>query len=61
VLTVAEAAAKLRVDPKTVRNRIHAGELAATRTGKGRRAHFRIRDADLAEFERANTVEAPAA
>jgi excisionase family DNA binding protein len=61
VLTVPQAARKLGVDPKTVRNRIHAGELAATRTGHGAKSQFRIKDEDLADFERALMVGAPAA
>lgn len=32
-LTVAEAAAKLRCDPSTIRRRVRAGELVARRVG----------------------------
>ena len=61
MLTVPQAAERLGVDPKTIRNWIHAGELAAQRSGPLSRSHFRIRDEDLAELERAIAAGAPAA
>ena len=61
MLTVPKAARQLGVDPKTIRNRIHSGDLAAKRTGTGTKSHFRIEDEDWAEFVRTLTVEAPAA
>jgi len=61
VLTVTEAAKDIGVDPKTIRNHIHAGKLPAIRTGLSRKSWLRIRDEDWAEFKRTLTVTAPAA
>ena len=47
LLTVAEAAAILRLHPKTINRMIRAGALTAQRVGVGRGV-WRIRRADLA-------------
>ena len=60
MLTVTEAAKDWGVDPKTIRNAIHAGKLAATRTGPGAKSHLRIDPDAWAEFKRTLTVR-PAA
>jgi len=60
VLTVPQAAADLGVDPKTIRNAIHAGKLPATRTGTGTKSHLRIADSDWDAYKRELEV-APAA
>lgn len=54
--TVTEAAKELGVDPKTIRNAIHGGKLAATRTGLGTKSHLRIDPDVWAEYKRALTV-----
>lgn len=58
MLTVSQAAQRLGVDPQTVRNRIHAGDFPATRTSKGKRSWFRIKEADLDAYERELEVTA---
>jgi excisionase family DNA binding protein len=56
LLSVAEVAAVLRVDPMTIRRRIWAGELAAVKLGTARNAPMRIAASDLAEWlEAVNT------
>ncbi|HZS25369.1 MAG TPA: helix-turn-helix domain-containing protein [Gaiellaceae bacterium] len=50
LLTVAEAAQTLRVSPRTVYNRVRAGELPALRLGSGPKAPIRIDPLDLARF-----------
>ena len=42
-ITVREAAAELRLDVKTVRNHIQAGDLRAIKAGRGRTSPDRIR------------------
>ncbi len=49
LLTIAEVAEHLRVDPKTVRRRIAGGELAAYRVGR----QWRITEDQLTQFLRA--------
>ena len=61
MLTVPQAARRLGVDPKTLRKRILAGEVTATRTGKGVKSHWRIKEEDFAEYERSLEVGLPAA
>ncbi len=47
-LTVKEIAERLRVHPETVRGWLRTGQLAGARLGK--RAGFRISEADVQEF-----------
>jgi len=65
VVTVAEAAALLRVSENTIRNAIRAGQLPALRVGIGKKGGaYRILQEDLEAFvarckERIVTVAAP--
>jgi len=52
LLTVREAADRLRVSPQLVYRRIESGELQAVRLGAGPKAPIRITSIDLAEFLR---------
>ena len=61
MLTVTEAAKEIGVDPKTIRNAIHGGKLAAKRTGLGAKSWLRIDDDVWAEYKRSLAVEVPAA
>lgn len=54
-LTESEAAARLKVDRRTLRKLIRAGRLNACDVGSGKRRHFRIAPESLAEI--ANTPE----
>lgn len=57
MLTIKEVAARLRLNPETVRLRIVAGDLAAVKTGPGKTSRYRISEEALAEFmERQNTA-----
>ena len=47
LLTVAETAAQLRVDEKTVRRKIVSGDLPAVRIGSGRGGALRIDAVEL--------------
>ena len=60
-MTVAEAADELGVDPKTIRNWIHAGKLHAVRQGPMPRSALLVNATDVAKIKRGFKVEAPAA
>ena len=57
LLSVNEAAERLRVQPRTVRDYIHAGRLRAARIGK----QYRIRVEDLDVFSRGGAEPVPPA
>jgi excisionase family DNA binding protein len=50
LLTVTEAARRLRLSELTVRRRIASGDLAAVRLGSGKKSPIRIVAAELEEF-----------
>lgn len=54
ILTVAQAAKELNLHPRTVLHRIHAGRIAATKTGPGTAGYWIERD----EVERVKREDA---
>lgn len=58
MLSSAEAASRLRIDPRTLRKLVRSGALSAIEVG-GNRA-LRISEADLDEYVKSHTVEAVA-
>ena len=57
LLTVEEAAARLRQSPGTVRRKIREGQLPALRVGSGPRAPFRVDPLELEAFLYADPEE----
>lgn len=55
MLTIKEVAARLRLNPETVRLHIVSGELAAVKTGPGKTSRYRISEEALADFLKRNT------
>jgi excisionase family DNA binding protein len=58
MLTLKEAAAKLRISDEALRLKINAGEIEAMKAGSGRTSPWRITEEVLADFIKRHTVRA---
>lgn len=58
MLTLKEAAAKLRLSPEGMRLRIKSGDITAMKAGPGRTSPWRVSEEALADYIKRQTVRA---